>query len=101
MTPLPGADDGDRLLDGYARAQAILSDADEPPRALADATIAWAAQQGLEVSFARELDEAGVLAWRLLVYTDRGLVRHMPEDDETWRAMLARVDLLPPYAPRA
>lgn len=101
MSPLPSPDDGDRLLDGYARAQAILSDADEPPRALADAVIAWAAQQGLEVSFARELDEDGVLAWRVLVYTDRGVVRHMPDGEETWRAMLDRVDLLPPYAPRA
>jgi hypothetical protein len=100
MTPLPGADDGDRILDGFARVQAVLGTDEGPPTALADAVVAWAGEMGLQVSFARELTDEGSL-WHVWTYTARGAVKHRPDEGETWRALLSRLDLLPPHAPRA
>lgn len=98
---LPGADDADRILDGYGRAQAILNDADAPPDALAEYVERYYEARGLSVRFVRSLEEDGLMAWRLWVTTGRGVLMHHPEGDETWRAMLHRLDLLPPGAPRA
>jgi hypothetical protein len=100
VSPLPSADDGDRILDGYGRAQAILNDADAPPEALAAYVERYYAARGLSVEFVRSLEEDGLMAWRVWVHTARGIIKEHPESYETWRSCLARLDLLPPGAPR-
>jgi hypothetical protein len=101
VSPLPDADDGDRILDGYARAQAVLGYDEGPTPALADSVVAWAGEIGLTVSFARELDDDGLGPWYLWIETPRGTAKDRPRDDETWRGLIARLSLLPPHAPRA
>lgn len=101
MSPLPTPEDADTILDGYARAQAILNDADAPPDELAEYVERWHAARGLNVRFVRSLEEDGLMAWRVWVTTGRGVIKEHPQSTETWRGMLARLDLLPPGAPRA
>lgn len=100
MSPLPDADEGDRILDSYARAQATMPGDEGPTPALADAVVAWAGEIGLTVSFARELTDEGLGLWHVWIETPRGMAKHRPDDTETWRGLLARLSLLPPHAPR-
>jgi hypothetical protein len=98
---LPTPDDADRALDGYARAQAILRDQDAPPEELAAYVERWHDERGLHVRFIRSLEDDGLMAWRVWVTTGRGVIKRHPEGPQTWRTLLADMDLLPPGAPRA
>jgi hypothetical protein len=101
VSPLPGADDGDRILDGYARATAVLGAGDDaPPPALAEYVERYHRDRGLVVTFAKGIDDDGLVGWRVWVDTRRGAIAHMPEGEETWRGLLHRLGLLPPGAPR-